>query len=87
MGRFEWEGRTYNFDALACYNGSGLISLPDGRILSVVLWFETAPPMPVQIRDLGMPTSIESAFAAGCVAVGAELVDRPACDLKGGIGA
>lgn len=48
---FEFEGRKYRFDSVACYDGSGLVALPDGTVLVVTgCWFETYPPMPGGLR-------------------------------------
>jgi hypothetical protein len=35
MTVFVYEGKKYQFDEMACYNGSGIIRLPDNRLLRV----------------------------------------------------
>jgi hypothetical protein len=44
--QFNFEGVTYIFDAIKCYYLSGLIKLPDNRVLRVGGWFECSPPSP-----------------------------------------
>ncbi len=49
--QFQWNGKTYQFDACACYDGNSMIKLPDGKVLSVGGWLESLPPQPCGLKE------------------------------------
>jgi hypothetical protein len=57
MQEFVWDGVTYLFDANKCYDGLGLILLPDGRVIQVDGWFEVYPPRPMILVEVVVTTA------------------------------
>lgn len=51
--RFTFEGRNYEV-GIEAYE-QNLIALPDGTILEVGIWLETAPPKPRNLRRVKTP--------------------------------
>lgn len=50
--KFEWQGKEYEFDSQACYDGPGAVLLPDGQALEVTSWLESSPPQVGGLRAL-----------------------------------
>lgn len=58
MEKFNFETDTYEFDANRCYDTTGLVLLPDGRVLRVTGWFESYPPIPAGFKVVEVVSAI-----------------------------